>query len=295
MARRTVQNFLEELPTEPESTLAIAAIVMPPSQPRRYFDSDKIQQLANSIKEYGILEPLLVRPIPNKPNIYELVAGERRYRAAVQLGLETVPIIIRELDDQQALAIALVENLTREDLNPVEEAEGTLQLLEMELGLERSQVTSMLYRMENEKKGKITHNVMGNEMGTQIQTLFEGLGQNWLSFTANRLPILNLPEEILEALRQGELAYTKAKAIARIKDEKQRQQLLKEAIEQNLSLSQIRKQIQELQAGTVTHKAPTNIDQTVKRLKSSRIWESDQKKWKKLQDLLQQIDDLIKD
>ncbi|MBV5262349.1 hypothetical protein FLX56_28635 [Synechococcus moorigangaii CMS01] len=142
-----------------------------------------------------------------------------------------------------------MENLTREDLNPTKEADGTLQFLEMELGLERSQVTSMLYRIENEKKEKITHNVMGNEIGLKIEALFEGLGQSWSSFTANRLPILNLREEILAALRQGKLAYTKAKAIAQIKDDQQHQQFLKEAIEQKLFLSQIRKQIQELQAG----------------------------------------------
>jgi ParB family chromosome partitioning protein len=291
--RRTVQNYLSDLPTEPESSLSLNAIVISESQPRRYFDADKIEQLADSIREHGILEPLLVRPLPQKTNLYELVAGERRYRAATSLNLPTVPVVVRELNDQQALTIALVENLAREDLNPVEEAEGILTLLGIELGLERSEVTSLLYRLENEQKGKITRNVMGSEKGQQVQELFAGLGQNWLSFTSNRLPLLNLPEDILDVLRTGKLAYTKAKAIAKVKDEKARGKLLEDAIALNLSLSQIRERIKELQSSPQASKPQKIVDTTAKRIKSAKLWESDPEKWEQLQSLLQEINKLI--
>ena len=101
------------------------------SQPRRYFDPAKQEQLVQSVKQHGILDPLLVRPMPK--NQYELVAGERRYRAAVALNLELVPVVIKQLSDQEALQLALVENLQREELNPVEETEGILQLLSLHL------------------------------------------------------------------------------------------------------------------------------------------------------------------
>ena len=294
MARRTVGNYLADLPTEPESSVAIANIRLSESQPRHYFDLEKIQQLAASIQKYGILEPLLVRPIPHQANHYELVAGERRYRAALQLGLKTVPVVIRDMDDQQALAIALVENLTREDLNPVEEAEGVLNLLAIELQREPQEVKSLLYRLENEKKGKtITHNVMGSEIGEQIQAVFTNLGQNWSSFTANRLPLLNLPDDILEVLREGKIAYTKAKAIARLQDAESRKNLLETAIQENLSLSEIRKRINELKFNTAEQKPQSRIDQTVKRLKASRLWDKNPKKWDQMQALLAQIDELI--
>ncbi|BAW97994.1 chromosome partitioning protein, ParB family (plasmid) [[Synechococcus] sp. NIES-970] len=294
MARRTVGNYLAELPTEPESFVAIANIRLPESQPRRYFDPEKIQQLAASIQEYGILEPLLVRPVPHQGNHYELVAGERRYRAAMQLDLKTVPVVIRDLNDQQALAIALVENLTREDLNPVEEAEGILKLLEIELAVDRKEIKSLLYSLDNEKKGKvITHNVMGSPKGDQIEAVFTKLGQNWASFTANRLPLLNLPEDILEALQRGEIAYTKAKAIARLKDSEVRSQLLQTAIRDNLSLSEIRKRINELAVNTAEEKPQSWIDQTAKRLKATRLWEKNPEKWNEMQALLAQIDALI--
>ena len=293
MARNTVQNYVNNLPKEPETSLAIKLIVLPESQPRRYFDPEKIQQLANSIREYGILEPLLVRPISTKPNFYELVAGERRYRAATLLNLETVPVVIRELDDQQALAITLVENLTREDLNPVEEAEGILKLLELELGIERTQVTSLLYRLENEKKGKITRNIMGNEKAEQIEALFTALGQNCISFITNRLPILKLPENILEALRQGKLEYTKAIAIAKIKEEDKRAKLLEEAIQNQLSLTQIKTRIAELKPSPDVRSFENKAQTLGRRLKQLKLWEKDKKAWKKVEGWLDKIENLL--
>ncbi|MEC4989034.1 MAG: ParB/RepB/Spo0J family partition protein [Oscillatoria sp. PMC 1068.18] len=245
--RRSVQSFIASLPTEPETTLTLEEIVLPGSQPRRYFDPEKLKQLAASIQQYGILEPLLVRP---RDSNYELVAGERRYRAAKMVGLLTVPVVIRTLTDEEALALSLVENLAREDLNPVEETEGILLLLGIELNLEKTEVISLLYRMENERKGKATYNVMGSETAEKVNELFSGLGQNWQSFVSNKLPILKLPKDILQVLNTGRIGYTKAKALAKVKDDSQRRELTFKAISTKMSLSEIKEMIAQL--GTET-------------------------------------------
>lgn len=122
-------------------------IKMPSQQPRRYFDPHKQEQLVESIREHGILEPLLVRPLPDQH--YELVAGERRYRAAVALKLEEIPVVIKQLSDREALQLTLVENLQREDLNPVEETEGILQLLALHLNSTMEGSRQLLYQMKN--------------------------------------------------------------------------------------------------------------------------------------------------
>ena len=200
------------------NTVAIAQIQLPAQQPRRYFDPQKMEQLVLSIKEHGILEPLLVRTL-GKPNVYELVAGERRYRAAKAAGLTEIPAVIRELTDEQAVQLALVENLQREDLNPVEETEGILQLLALKLEMAVGEVPKLLYRMQHEAKGTVAHNVMGSSENEVVQAVFASLAtMTWESFVNNRLPLLNLPENVLEALQQGKIAYTKAQTIARVKD-----------------------------------------------------------------------------
>lgn len=102
-------------PTLPSQTLPLSNIVLPPSQPRRYFVSDKLEQLTRSIEKHGVLEPLLVRLLSDSK--YELVAGERRYRAAKAAGLIEIPVVIKQLTNLEALQLSLVENLQREDLN----------------------------------------------------------------------------------------------------------------------------------------------------------------------------------
>ncbi|MEO0932676.1 MAG: ParB/RepB/Spo0J family partition protein, partial [Cyanobacteria bacterium J06641_2] len=221
-------------PAQPENqlspdTIAISQIQLPASQPRRYFDPQRLEELSTSIKELGILEPLLVRPLPN--NKYELVAGERRFKAAQLTGLTEVPVIVRKMDDNITHQVRLVENLQREDLNPLEETEGILELLAMRLDTSLDEAIKLLQKMENEAKGKVTPNVMGNSQGLIIEELFASLGRmKWDSFVKNRLPLLKLPSDVLEVLRQGELEYTKARAIAKVKDDKKRQDLIKKAI-----------------------------------------------------------------
>ncbi|HEY9672687.1 MAG TPA: ParB/RepB/Spo0J family partition protein, partial [Waterburya sp.] len=152
--------FSSKEPQEVTQLVPLSSIRLPAQQPRRYFEQQKMAQLVLSVKEHGILEPLLVRPLPDGE--YELVAGERRYRAAKEVGLLEVPIVARELTDEEALQLALVENLLREDLNPVEETEGILQLLALKLDLSVQEVIAVLYRMQNEAKGKVTRNVTGS-------------------------------------------------------------------------------------------------------------------------------------
>ncbi len=232
---RGVAALLGEVAPEAatQKAVAVTAIHLPPQQPRRYFDPDKLEQLVLSIKEHGILEPLLVRPRPGGE--YELVAGERRYRAAQKLGLAEVPVVIRKLTDEEALALSLIENLHREDLNPVEETEGILQLLSLKLNVAVEETISLLYRMQNEAKGKVTQNVLGSQSGEEVKSLFDSLGlMSWESFASSRLPLLKLPTEVLDALRRGEIEYTKATAIARVKDVSARRALLKATIEEKL-------------------------------------------------------------
>ena len=288
-----VAAWFGETPDNSAATnVAVGSVRLPTEQPRRYFDPEKLEQLALSIKEHGILEPLLVRPI--HPGDYELVAGERRYRAAQMAGLTQVPVVIRELNDEEALQLSLIENLQREDLNPVEETEGILQLLATRLNRGVEDVTLLLYRMQNEVKGKVTQNVLGNVEGQEVRAMFASLGlMSWESFVSSRLPLRNLPEEILEALRTGRIEYTKATAIARIKELSQRQALLKDAISQNLSLTQIRERIK---AARPAKKEPQSLKNQFKeasgRLQKAKFWDNP-KKQKQLEQLLAQMEALI--
>jgi ParB family chromosome partitioning protein len=280
------------------NTVAIASIQLPAQQPRRYFDPQKMEQLVLSVKEHGILEPLLIRTL-KKPDTYELVAGERRYRAAKEAGLTDIPAVIRDLTDEQAAQLALIENLQREDLNPVEETEGVLQLLALKLEMAVSDVPKLLYRMQHEEKGKVAHNVMGKSENQAVQGIFASLAtMTWESFVNNRLPLLNLPDDVLEALRQGKVAYTKAQAIARVKDEKQRKSLLKQAIAQDFSLTQIKEHVDSLKSNTaeaVTRPLLKNqIDDVLKLAKRSKVWD-DPKKQKKLEKLLAELRSLVSD
>ncbi|MBR5991369.1 MAG: ParB/RepB/Spo0J family partition protein, partial [Clostridia bacterium] len=121
-----LDNAIEDIETIKGSTLKLNEIEPNKEQPRKTFDEKALQELANSIERNGILQPILVRPMAD--GSYQLVAGERRWRAARMAGLSEIPVVIKELSDEQAMEISLIENLQREDLNPIEEAEG-LQLL----------------------------------------------------------------------------------------------------------------------------------------------------------------------
>ncbi|HWI06058.1 MAG TPA: ParB/RepB/Spo0J family partition protein [Solirubrobacteraceae bacterium] len=175
-------------------SLPVELIVPNPRQPRRSFDAAALEALAGSLRERGVLQPVLVRPLPG--GTYELVAGERRWRAAQIAGLETVPALVRERDDAEALEAALIENMAREDLNPVEEARACAALVE-ELGLTRESV------------------------GLRV-------GRSRVAVT-NLLRLLDLPDEALEPLERGELSEGHGRALLLAADHGDRRRLARAA------------------------------------------------------------------
>ncbi|MBE9210941.1 ParB/RepB/Spo0J family partition protein [Nostoc sp. LEGE 06077] len=293
-------NQPESTATSP-NTLAINLIKLPQSQPRRYFDPQKLKELSRSIQKLGILEPLLVRPLPSGD--YELVAGERRLRASQMAGLTEVPVVIRDMDDITTYQVRLVENLQREDLNPLEETEGILELLAIQMQLTQNEVSSHLHRMRNvcdrykQEDSELRHNVMSQTETKIVEELFTSLGRmSWESFVKNRLPLLNLPPDVLKMLRSGQIEYTKALGIARVKDEETRKELLEDAIAYNLSLSEIKRKIKEIeqQSKPDTPSLKDKADETFRRLKKSQVWD-DPKKQAKVEKLLAQLDALTED
>jgi len=308
-----------------ELEITISDIHLPTKQPRRYFDSEALQTLAESIVQHGILQPLLVRP--HLDGGYELVAGERRYRAAQISGLKTVPVIVRELNNHEAWQIALVENLQREDLNPIEETEGILDLLALELNQPLADIPNLLrllfnqtnrnkadlqivdidnnviinvdsYILESDNNVIIT-NINASENSDLLQNLeliFARLGRmSWQSFVTNRLPLLKLSERVIQSLREGKIEYTKAKLIAGVKDENLQKQILEEAIVNKLSLNEIKDRIKEGSQKSKVAEAPdlrSRFETTFKAAKASSVWK-DAKKKKKLETLLNQLEALI--
>ena len=287
---RNVALFKDSQEQENLPTIPINKITLPKQQPRHYFDSEAMKSLVASVKKEGILQPLLVRPVGKN---YELVAGERRYRAAYEVGLTEVPVVIKEMSQEQACGLTLTENLQREDLNPVEETEGILQLLMLKLSMEQEEVISLLHQLANQKRG-LTDNVVRSKKQQQIEEVFSTVGKlSSESFRSHRLPLLNLPGEILDTLRQGKIQYTKAKAITKVKDEEQRKALLEEVITEGLSLRQIKERISALASTPQLDSPQSSIDKTIRRLRSTKLWKKNPKKWKKIQSWLNKIEALL--
>ncbi|MPY67720.1 ParB/RepB/Spo0J family partition protein [Deinococcus sp. SDU3-2] len=174
-----------------EQTLPVDRLQSGTAQPRRAFGDAGLESLAASIRAQGILQPLLVRPVQGG---YEIVAGERRWRAAQLVGLAEVPVIIRHLDDQQARVAALLENLQRENLNTVDEVDAKLDLVASVLNLPREAARARLMQLLREEPGQ-DH--------TTLEAVFTALGETWQSFTKNKLRILKWPPVVLEAVRMG--------------------------------------------------------------------------------------------
>ena len=187
------EEELRELPLE--------LIVPNPEQPRKHFDEDALNALAGSLSERGILQPVLVRPKPG--GRYELVAGERRWRAAQIAGLAEIPAIVRVHDDATTLELALIENMAREDLNPIEEARAVAALVE-ELGLTREAVGKRVGR------GRVA--------------------------VSNLLRLLDLPDEAIELLEQGKLSEGHGRALLLAEDHAERRRLAREAAAEGWSV-----------------------------------------------------------
>jgi ParB family chromosome partitioning protein len=164
--------------------LPVDFIIANRANPRRTFDPDQLEELTNSIREKGVMSPLLVRPTDD-PNIFELIAGERRWRASQKAGLHDVPVIIREVDDKEALELAIIENVQRADLNPLEEAMGYGQLIEQ---FEYTQ-----------------------------QDLAQVIGKS-RSHVANTLRLLKLPEDVRGMVSSGTLTAGHARTLITVED-----------------------------------------------------------------------------
>ncbi len=174
-----------ETPTVAEGLLPIEQIEPNPDQPRRVFNEEALHELAESIREKGIIQPLIVRPSPRSPEKYEIVAGERRWRAAQVAQLHKVPVIKRELDDTEVLEVAIIENIQRADLNPLEEALGYRQLMDR-FGHTQDKIASALSKSR--------------------------------SYIANLLRLLQLPTEVQDMVSDGRLSAGHARALITAKD-----------------------------------------------------------------------------
>lgn len=177
----------------PARTLPIEMLEPGPFQPRSNFHADTLAELVDSIRARGILQPLLARPHPQNPGKYQIVAGERRWRAAQQAGLHDVPVLIRDLADTDAMAAALVENLQRQDLNPIEEGEGFRRLIE-EFGLTQEQ--------------------LGTAVGKSR------------SHVANAMRLLQLPPSVRIEVQSGRLSAGHARALLAHPDPEQAAKLV---------------------------------------------------------------------
>jgi ParB family chromosome partitioning protein len=237
----TITDGLTDMAQEDILQVPLSKLTPGKSQPRKYFDTEALAALAQSVSEQGVLQPLLVRP---NGEGYEIIAGERRYRAAKLAGRDSVPVLVRELADRDAFAFALIENLQREDLNPVEETEALLGLYALKTGVPIDEAGSHLQTLYFAvTRGEAMPDV------AEVETFFTEFGSmNWKSFVNHRLPLLKLPEDVLNVLRAGKIEYTKAREIARLKDTETRADLLEMLMRENLSLQELKSRIRDLRA-----------------------------------------------
>ena len=284
------------------TSIPIDAIVLNASQPRRYFDVGKLESLARDISANGLLSPVVVRQQPD--GNYELIAGERRLRACRIAGLVEIPVNIIDCDDKTATLIRLTENLQREDLNAYEETMGILQLLGSELDCGIDVVVSLLYDMDYKEytcKKSTTHNVVGSDDANRIVDTFSRLGRlTWQSFVAHRLPLLKLPADIKVVLERGELEYTKALAISRVKDAPSRATLLKKALAEKLSVSAIKEVVTDLLSAntqepkvTLQREFTANLGKVLQLAKKDKSILRDRKKLNKANKLIGQLMELF--
>ena len=201
--------FPDEKAEDGIKMVRVSAIEPNRGQPRKEFDSESLSELADSIREHGVLQPLLVRRLPGaslEDESYQLVAGERRWRAARMAGLSEVPVVVREMSEAEVLEFALIENLKREDLNPLEEAGGYQELIDT-FGLTQEEVARKVGRSR--------------------------------SAVANALRVLKLPQELHPYLRDGDLTAGHAKALLTVKERGKMLKLAEITIEQGLSVREV--------------------------------------------------------
>ncbi|MEQ1856589.1 MAG: ParB/RepB/Spo0J family partition protein [Longimicrobiales bacterium] len=195
--------------------IPLSAIVANPAQPRRVFSDQELGELASSIRENGLLQPLVVRPLPGSPGRFELIVGERRFRAVKSLGWEDVPAIVREATDDTVLVLALVENLQREALNPLEEAEGYVALGE---------------------KFELSQGDIAKAVGKDRSTV------------ANMVRLLKLPLSVRKHLEEGTLTPGHARALLALEDDVRAAELARRAVSEGWSVREVERHVGEVAA-----------------------------------------------
>lgn len=208
-----------------KKTLRTSEIEPNREQPRKKFSDEAITSLADSIREHGMLQPILVRPIP--AGGYQIVAGERRWRAARMLGLDEVPVNIRELSDSETMQIAIIENLQRENLNPVEEANGYNELIE-KYGMTQDKVAKMVGRSR--------------------------------SSVANAIRILTLPESVLDMIEKGDLSIGHAKALLGFEDRELLISIAEKASNGGMTVRQVENAVKKSEESVTDKSADRHID-----------------------------------
>jgi ParB family transcriptional regulator, chromosome partitioning protein len=196
--------------------IPLGSIVPNPMQPRQEFSEAELAELAESIRENGLLQPLLVRPAPGAEGRYELVAGERRLRSIQQLDWDSVPVVVRDVDDESLLVLALVENLQREELNPLEEAEG--------------------------------YQALADRFDLTQEQIAHAVGKN-RSTVANVMRLLRLPPSIRKMLRQGELSMGHARALLSLADPMRAAEIARLAVSEGWSVRDVEKKVREASKG----------------------------------------------
>ena len=205
------EKGIADIPAEDRvNYIGIHEIMPNVNQPRKTFPEEKIEELADSIREHGIIQPIVVR---KKQKGYEIVAGERRWRAAMKAGLSEVPCLLRELSDEQNMLIAIIENMQREDLNPIEEAEGLHQMIST-FGLTQEQVSKSVGKSR--------------------------------PYITNSLRLLKLPDYIRLKVSEGELTAGHGRTLITVEDGNLQRQLCDKIIEEGLSVRQTEKLVSEL-------------------------------------------------
>lgn len=197
-------NSVEENSSASAVKLSLNEIEPNKDQPRKTFDEKALSELADSIAQHGVIQPLLVRPMPD--GSYQLVAGERRWRAARRAGLSEVPVVIREMSDSEMMELALIENLQREDLNPIEEAEGLQQLI--------------------------------HTYGLTQETAAARVGRSRPAI-ANALRLLSLPNPILELTRDGKISAGHARALLSLNDEEKMVEIADQILKKEISVREV--------------------------------------------------------
>ncbi len=204
-------EYLEPAATKAETTrIPLAAVVPNRAQPRRIFSEAELTDLASSIRENGLLQPLVVRPIAEAPGRYELVVGERRFRAVSSLGWEDVPVVVRDANDETVLVLAMVENLQREALNPLEEAEG--------------------------------YHALTEKYELSAQDIAKAVGKD-RSTVANVLRLLKLPPSVRKLLEDGSLTQGHGRALLALEDEVKAGELGRRAAAEGWSVREIERRV----------------------------------------------------